>query len=297
MSKPSICPVTGLRAPSSRVSAETPAMSRPRFWMVSMCCRPASAGRRHRGGGAYDCRQLVVTTSVPDGAGEGVWSRWGTVRGRGGRRRVQGRRVVGAGRVQAPVTRVAASARDDRERAGRRRLIGTPPAASRRPTRRTGPRPPRPAARARRRTAATRRCRRAAARSGRSARTAARRRLVSNAAKVALPVRPLARGQRDRALPVAGVVERADLLVDRGVVGPRQRVAGRRMPGSAPSSVSSAVDRRGRGLPGLLERRARAAGDEGQALVRLRVEPGDPRLGRGEGGGVDAVAGGVDVCP
>lgn len=36
MSKPSIWPLSGLRAPSSMVSAETPAISRPRFWIVSM---------------------------------------------------------------------------------------------------------------------------------------------------------------------------------------------------------------------------------------------------------------------
>ena len=55
------------------------------------------------------------------------------------------------------------------------------------------------------------------------------------------------------------------------------------------------VDGRVRGLPGLLERAARAAGDEGEALVRLGVEPGDAGLGRGQRGGVDAVAGGVDT--
>ena len=42
MSKPSIAPVTGLRAPSSTVSAETPAISRPRCWMVRN--RPAGIG-------------------------------------------------------------------------------------------------------------------------------------------------------------------------------------------------------------------------------------------------------------
>src|ERR1019366_7104619 len=36
MSKPSIWPLSGLRAPSSRVSEETPAISRPRFWIVAM---------------------------------------------------------------------------------------------------------------------------------------------------------------------------------------------------------------------------------------------------------------------
>ena len=36
MSKPSIRPETGLRAPSSSVSAETPAISRPRRAMVLM---------------------------------------------------------------------------------------------------------------------------------------------------------------------------------------------------------------------------------------------------------------------
>ena len=36
MSKPSICPEIGLRAPSSSVSAETPAISRPRCWILRM---------------------------------------------------------------------------------------------------------------------------------------------------------------------------------------------------------------------------------------------------------------------
>ena len=36
MSKPSMRPETGLRAPSSRVSAETPAMRRPRSWIFFM---------------------------------------------------------------------------------------------------------------------------------------------------------------------------------------------------------------------------------------------------------------------
>ena len=74
MSKPSMRPETGLRAPSSRVSAETPAMRRPRSWIVSMVL-PAGIGSSGAGieaGGAYDFRQLVVATSVPDGAGEGV---------------------------------------------------------------------------------------------------------------------------------------------------------------------------------------------------------------------------------
>ena len=96
MSKPSIRPVTGLRAPSSRVSDETPAMSRPRFLILSMVL-PAgiASGSGIVAGGEYDCRQLVVATSVPDGAGEGVVVALGDGAGRG-RRGVQRRRVVGA---------------------------------------------------------------------------------------------------------------------------------------------------------------------------------------------------------
>ena len=74
---------------------------------------------------------------------------------------------------------------------------------------------------------------------------------------------------------------------------PRAAARGRRTPGSAQLGELGG-DGRVRGLPGLLERGARAAGDQGQALVRLGVEPGDAGLGGGQRGGVDAVAGGVD---
>ena len=43
ISKPSIWPVKGLRAPRSNVSAETPAISRPRSWIVFMSL-PAGIG-------------------------------------------------------------------------------------------------------------------------------------------------------------------------------------------------------------------------------------------------------------
>ena len=36
MSKPSIWPLSGFRDPSSNVSAETPAISRPRSWILAM---------------------------------------------------------------------------------------------------------------------------------------------------------------------------------------------------------------------------------------------------------------------
>ena len=67
------------------------------------------------------------------------------------------------------------------------------------------------------------------------------------------------------------------------------------MPGSAASSASSSVTAAAEACQAFSNAAARAAGDEGEALVGLRVEPGDAGLRRGEGRGVDAVTGGVHV--
>ena len=55
MSKPSIRPVTGLRAPSSSESAETPAMRRPRSWIRRIVVLAGIwPGVGMVAGGAYD---------------------------------------------------------------------------------------------------------------------------------------------------------------------------------------------------------------------------------------------------
>ena len=75
MSKPSIFPEIGLRAPSSRVSAETPTISRPRFWIL-----------RHGGAGGHlarsraGCRRGVGLQAVRRGdVGAGGRGRRGAV--------------------------------------------------------------------------------------------------------------------------------------------------------------------------------------------------------------------------
>ena len=224
-------------------------MRRPRFWILLHV-----AAGRHLAGRRHACGRRVRLQAVGGGdvgAGRapatGVASRWATATadGRGWPWVYSGRRVVGTGRCRPrrPDRRPAPTGRRARAPAGGSPVLlqsqrDAPPGAQRR-------RAARPAARARRRTAASRRRRRAAARSGRSGRPAARSELVSNAANVALPEPasvPVA--SATALLPVAAVVERADLLVDRGVRRPRQRaqVGGCRVLRS--SSAELGVDRR-----------------------------------------------------
>ena len=174
-----------------------------------------------------------MATSVPDGAGEGVGVALADGGG-GARRGVQGGRVVGAGRRAGPGGQAGGqTARTPQERAlpaaahrySSSRMRDAPPGAEGRDH--AGQQPEHPGER------------QPAAgvvelvrRSARSAPTAARRRLVSNAAKVALPVSaPVAGGELDRTLPVAAVVEGADLLVRPWRSRTTAAGRGRRMPG------------------------------------------------------------------
>lgn len=71
MSKPSILPVNGLRDPRLRLSAETPAISRPRSWIVFIVV-PSGIARgagSPAGSGAYDCSALVQFCAA-GGAGD-----------------------------------------------------------------------------------------------------------------------------------------------------------------------------------------------------------------------------------
>ena len=176
-----------------------------------------------------------------------------------------------------------------------RRLIGTPPAAARRPTRRSRPRrspASTPSAPDHRQPAAG--VVELAARSGRSGWPAAASELVSNAAKVALPASgsgPVASAtapSQSPPLSSARICWWTAAYGDHGS-GLRPEDAG-----FCPSSWSSALTAVSEACQAFSNARSRAAGDQGEALVGLGVEPGDAGLGRGQRGGVDAVAGGVD---
>ncbi len=199
------------------------------------------AGLRHRGG------RRVRLQAV--GGGDVGARRCGRGRrGRAGGRRGRGSTgcAAGSGRTPRPSCRPRRPGwrpppRTPRSERCRRRLIGTPPAASRRPTRRRGPRPLRPAGPAPRRTAATRRCRPAGSRSARSAPTAARRRRCRRRRRWRCPCRrprrwparphpPSRRRRRGRGSP-GGPWRSRTTAAGRG----------RRMPGSASSWAISVV--------------------------------------------------------
>ncbi len=222
--------------------------------------------------------------------------RWATVRARGRRRRVQGRRVVDPGRRAGPDAQAGGQHGDDGERAplpaahryssSRSETPHQAQAAATRPSQqpeRTGDRQP-PAG-------VVELLRGLAAQGGQLRRRSScrTRRRWCCPCRSRCPSRARPHPPSPRTSSSARIC-----WWTAAYVGPRQRgqVGGRRV---LPELGELGGDGRGRGLPGLLERGARTAGDEGEALVRLGVEPGDPGLGRGQRGGVDAVAGGVDV--
>ena len=224
MSKPSISPgdrVAG--AEQQRVGRD--AGDEPAAFLD----RVHVAAGRHRGRvpaggrGAYDCRQLAVATSVPDGPATA------SVACARRRRRRRRRRDRGVGSyapavVQAPAARWRPARRGRRARAaggGSSVLLQpleTPHQAHRAATTPASS----PSTPARQPAAGVVQLVRGL--------LAQRRQLlvgggVEGGEGGVARVRRRAGGQLDRTLPVTAVVEGADLLVDRGVGGPRQRVA------------------------------------------------------------------------
>jgi len=84
MSKPSISPVDGFRDPSKYVSADTPATSRPRFWIFAIVDPPGRASGlgngslgRYEASGlpqlvGFDVAALEVGCGVGGSGGNGV---------------------------------------------------------------------------------------------------------------------------------------------------------------------------------------------------------------------------------
>ncbi len=239
MSKPSICPEIGLRAPSSRVSAETPAMSRPRSWILRHGgCRPASGpgpagcrpGRRTAGSwrSRRRCRTAPATGPVRrwrdgDGAalGGGDSGVGVVVAGRrAGAEQPGSRPATASDGERSPLAaahRYSSSRCETPHQAQQRRRSARPGARAHRPT---GSQPP-----------ASSSCWRGLAA---QRRPAARRSSSSKAANVALP--------ESGAVPVASATAPSQsppsssariCCVHRGVVVPGQRARGRRTPGSA----------------------------------------------------------------
>ena len=107
--------------------------------------------------------------------------------------------------------------------------------------------------------------------------------------------RPVPVASRHGAVPVAAVVELADLLRAPSRSRPRAAARGRGRRGCRASLASSLRTTVSEAFQDVLEGGAGAAGDQRQALVGLGVEAGDPGLRGGHRGGVDAVLHGVDL--